>query len=224
MDAPGSLIAVGRDADIFDYGKGAVLRRSRNGRSQLLEAKAMAFVRSKGYPVPEVIEVSDDGIDLVMERIAGPTMIDASSSQPWKLRAFGHDLAELHESLHLLEAPDWMPIAPCGSGERILHMDLHPLNIILSNKGPVVIDWTNVARGNPMVDVAATWVLLASANIPGGRLQTVIAKFGRGVLLRAFLDPFPRTELSSVLNGVVEWKCGDSNMTAAEVARMRSLL
>jgi hypothetical protein len=117
-----------------------------------------------------------------------------------------------------------MPSAPCGPGERFLHMDLHPLNIILSSKGPIVIDWTNAARGNPMVDVAATWVLLASANIPGGRLQTAMAKVGRGVLLRAFLDPFPKMDLSSVLNSVVEWKCKDSNMTAAEIVRMRSLV
>ena len=218
------MIAAGRDADIFEYRTGTVLRRSRNGRSQVLEAKAMEFVRSKGYPVPEVVEVSDDGIDLVMERITGPTMIEVASTQPWKLKGFGRDLAELHESLHLLSAPDWMPNAPCGLGERVLHMDLHPLNIIISNKGPVVIDWTNAARGNPMVDVAATWVLLASANVPGGRLQSAMAKFGRGILLRSFLSPFPKTDLSLVLKSVVEWKCKDNNMTAAEIERMRFLL
>ena len=224
MSPPGKLIASGRDADIFEYGKGTVLRRSRNGRSQMLEARAMEFVRSKGYPVPEIIKVSDDGIDLIMERIAGPTMIEAASTQPWKLRDFGRDLAELHESLHLLSAPDWIPTAPCGPGERFLHMDLQPLNIILSSKGPVVIDWTNAARGNPMVDVAATWVLLASANVPGGRLNATKAKVGRGILLRSFLSPFPKTELSSVLSSVVEWKSRDTNMTAAEIERMRSLL
>jgi tRNA A-37 threonylcarbamoyl transferase component Bud32 len=190
----------------------------------MLEARAMEFVRSKGYPVPEIIKVSDDGIDLIMERITGPTMIEAVSTQPWKLRDFGRDLAELHESLHLLSAPDWIPSAPCCPGERFLHMDLHPLNIILSSKGPVVIDWTNAARGNPMVDVAATWVLLASANAPGGRLNAAKAKVGRGILLRSFLSPFPKTELSSVLSSVVEWKSRDTNMTAAEIERMRSLL
>lgn len=224
MDAPGNLIATGRDADIFEYGKGSILRRSRNGRSQVLEARAMDFVRSKGYPVPEVFEVGDDGIDLVMERIDGPTMIEAVATQPWKLRSFGRDLAELHQSLHLLPAPDWMPAAPCGLGERFLHLDLHPLNIILSTRGPVVIDWTNAARGDPMVDVAATWVLLACANVPGGRLEAAIAKVGRGVLVKAFLGPFSKAELSSVLNSVVGWKSKDANMSAVEVERMRSLL
>jgi tRNA A-37 threonylcarbamoyl transferase component Bud32 len=224
MDAPGNMIAAGRDADIFEYGNGKVLRRSRDGRSQVLEARVMDFVRSKGYPVPEVIEVSDDGIDLVMARITGPTMIEVASTQPWNIKGFGRDLAELHESLHLLSAPDWIPNAPCGLGERVLHMDLHPLNIIISNKGPVVIDWTNAVRGNPMVDVAATWVLLACANVPGGRLQSAMAKFGRGILLRSFLSSFPETDLALVLKDVVEWKCGDNNMIAAEIERMRSLL
>src|ERR1039458_6600679 len=114
MHAPGNLIATGRDADIFECGKGRVLRRSRNDRSQVLEARAMEFARTKGYPVPEVFEVSEDGIDLLMERIEGPTMIEAAAAQPWRLRGFGRDLAELHQSLHELKAPEWMPAALCG--------------------------------------------------------------------------------------------------------------
>jgi tRNA A-37 threonylcarbamoyl transferase component Bud32 len=224
MDAPGNLIATGRDADIFEYGKGRVLRRSRNERSQVLEARAMEFARAKGYPVPEVFEVSDDGHDLVMERIEGPTMIEAASAQPWKLRGFGRDLAELHQSLHHLQAPEWMPAAPCSPGERLLHMDLHPLNIMLSKKGPIVLDWTNAARGNPLVDVAATWVLLASGSVSSSRVQAALVRVGRGIILRAFLRSFPRGELSGVLGSVVEWKCQDTNMSAVEIERMRSLL
>src|SRR5580700_8237663 len=192
MDSPGALIASGRDADIFEYGKGAILRRSRKDRSQVLEARTMEFVRSAGYPVPEVFEVSDDGLDVVMERITGPTMLDAASKQPWKLRGFGRDLAQLHLSLHSVIAPEWMPVVPFGPGDRVIHLDLHPLNVILSNRGPIVIDWTNAARGNPLVDVAATWVLLAAGRVPGGRLDAVKAKVGRGALLRSFLTPFQR--------------------------------
>jgi tRNA A-37 threonylcarbamoyl transferase component Bud32 len=224
MHAPGYLIATGRDADIFECGRGRVLRRSRNDRSQVLEARAMEFVRTKGYPVPEVFEVSDDGIDLLMERIEGPTMIEAAAAQPWRLRGFGRDLAELHQSLHQLKAPEWMPAAPCGPGERLLHMDLHPLNIILSKKGPIVVDWTNAARGNPLVDVAATWVLLASGSVSSSRVQAALVKVGRGIILKAFLRSFPRDELSGVLGRVVEWKCQDTNMSAIEIERMRSLL
>jgi aminoglycoside phosphotransferase len=86
VEAPGGLIASGRDADIFEFGPGRVLRRSRNGRSMATEARTMEFVRSHGYPVPEIFEVSDDGTDLVMERIDGPTMVDAGAARPWNLR------------------------------------------------------------------------------------------------------------------------------------------
>jgi hypothetical protein len=224
MDSPGALIAAGRDADIYEYRTGTVLRRSRNGRFQILEARTMEFVRSAGYPVPEVYEVGDDGIDLVMERVTGLTMLETASNRPWKLRGFGRDLAELHVSLHHLTAPDWMKVLPFGSGDRVLHLDLHPLNIILSDNGPVVIDWTNASRGDPLVDVAATRVLLASGDVPGGLWDTLLAKVGRGILLRSFLDPFSKSELNPVLRDVVEWKSKDTNMTSSEIERMRSLL
>ena len=76
---PGPLLASGRDADIFEYGPGLVLRRSRRGRSMAGEARTMEYLRGHGYPVPAVEEISDDGTDLVMERIDGPSMVDYMS-------------------------------------------------------------------------------------------------------------------------------------------------
>jgi len=72
---PGPLLAAGRDADIFDYGPSLVLRRSRAGRSMNREAQIMEHVRSQGFPVPAVEEVSEDGLNMVMER----------SRRPWHL-------------------------------------------------------------------------------------------------------------------------------------------
>jgi aminoglycoside phosphotransferase (APT) family kinase protein len=224
VENPGKLLAAGRDSNIYEYGKDRVLRRSRNGRSQTSEAKTMEFVRSHGFPVPEVFSVSDDGLDVVMARIVGPTMIEAASAKPWKLKRFGRQLADLHQSLHQLDAPDWVPDAPCGSGSALLHMDFHPLNIILSREGPVVVDWTRASRGDPLVDVAATWVLLASGEVSDSRLQALIVTMGRKVLLNSYLAPFVKTGVRSVLPGVVEWKCQDPNMRASEIDRMRALL
>jgi aminoglycoside phosphotransferase (APT) family kinase protein len=225
VEEPGKLIAAGRDSNIYEYGKGRVLRRSRNGRSQTNEAKTMDYARAHGYPAPEVFSVSDDGIDMVMARIDGPTMIEAASAHPWKLKRFGRELAELHQSLHLLKAPPWVPEAPCGSGGgALLHMDFHPLNVMLSSEGPMVVDWTRASRGDPLVDVAATWVLLASGEVSDHQLQAGIVKIGRSVLLNAYLQPFSGSGVDSVLREVVEWKSQDPNMTASEVARMRALL
>ena len=63
MKGPGPLLATGRDSDIFEYGPGLVLRRSREGHSMAMEARTMAFMREQGYPVPAVEELSDDGFD-----------------------------------------------------------------------------------------------------------------------------------------------------------------
>jgi aminoglycoside phosphotransferase (APT) family kinase protein len=224
MLVPGRLIASGRDADIFEFGDGRVLRRSRKGRSLAVEARTMEFVRSRGYPVPEVFDLSDDGCDLVMERIDGPTMVEAAGARPWQIPAIGKELAELHRSLHQLLAPGWLPDAPCGSGDRLLHMDLHPLNVIQAPSGPVVIDWTNAARGDPLVDVALAWALIASGDVPAGRLKSVVVRIGRTRLLRGFLEPFDEHDLGPTLAAVVEWKCTDPNMNEGEVSRMRSLL
>src|SRR5580704_8696061 len=82
MREPGTLLASGRDSDIFDYGETMVLRRSRRGRSMREEARIMEYARAHGYPVPAVSEVSDDGTDLVMQRVDGPVMLAAIARRP----------------------------------------------------------------------------------------------------------------------------------------------
>lgn len=144
---PGPLLASGRDSDIFEYGDGLVLRRARNGRSMEAEAQTMEYARSHGYPVPAVSELSADGTDLVMERLEGPVMLTALSRRPWTVRSSGTVLADLHRRLHRIPAPPWVPDAPSGRGDRLVHLDLHPLNVILTSRGPVVIDWPRAAGG-----------------------------------------------------------------------------
>jgi len=71
---PGPLLASGRDADLFEYSHGSVLRRSRAGRSLAKEARSMDYFHSQGYPVPTIEELSADGLELVMERVEGRSM------------------------------------------------------------------------------------------------------------------------------------------------------
>jgi aminoglycoside phosphotransferase (APT) family kinase protein len=224
MELAGKLIASGRDADIFECGSGRVLRRSRNGRSMTSEAKTMHYVRAQGYPCPEVFDVSDDGLDLVMQRVDGPTMVDAAGSRPLKIRSFARALAELHSSLHAIAAPEWLSDAPIGSGDRLVHMDLHPLNVLISKDGPVVIDWPNAARGDPRVDVAVTWILMSAGQVQTAGTKSAIIGVGRKVMLDTFLSAFDRDDVRLMLNDAVEWKCQDPNMSATEIDRMHSLV
>jgi hypothetical protein len=103
-------------------------------------------------------------------------------------------------------------------------MDLHPLNVLLSKNGPVVIDWPNAGRGEPAIDVAATWILMFSGELPARRAKAAILGVGRTIILKAFLSSLPKDELRRVPSEVIEWKCQDPHVSAAEILGMRSLL
>ena len=139
-----TVIAEGRDTEIVAYGPDRVLRRPKRPRS--LDGRGRghgAGSLDHGYPCPRVFEVVPDG--LVMERIDGVSMLDDLVSHPWRLRGHAATLAELHDRLHQLDAPDGLP-EPFGPGRALVHGDLHPGNVMLTLDGPLVIDWTNAAR------------------------------------------------------------------------------
>ena len=131
----------------------------------------MTDVRAHGFPVPEVFDAGDGY--LVMELVHGPTMLD--DAIPFRIRRAARTLAELHERLHRLTAPPWLIREAPVPGDRILHRDLHPLNVLMAPDGPVVIDWANASRGAPEFDVADTWVLFACADPPVRPVEAVFA-------------------------------------------------
>ena len=219
------LLASGRDADIFEHGPGLVLRRARKGRSMATEARTMAWARDHGYPVPAVDSISDDGLDLVMERIDGVSMVEALGRRPWTIPAHGRALADLHRRLHEIPAPEWVPAAPCGDpGDRLLHLDLHPLNVMVTATGPIVIDWPNAAAGDPATDVALTWGLMAAGAVPAGRVMRLLARRGRAALIGAFLAGVDADAARRALPSVVAWKVGDPHLSPAECEVLRSLV
>ena len=178
-ELPGTLIGAGRSADVYDVGGGGVLRRYRDGRDPddvQREARVMAHARAHGVPVPEIFEV--DGRDIVMERVTGPTVLNVLASRPWTVRRQARLLARLHGLVHQVPAlPEFR--APLGDQDLkdqvLLHLDLHPLNVILTSTGPVIIDWESAARGPAMLDVAMTWVVVGFSEIPEGGLGAAAA-------------------------------------------------
>jgi len=186
----------------------------------------MRLARDAGYPVPAVEEVSEDGTELVMERVDGPSMVDHMLRHPWAIPRCGRVLADLHQKLHAISAPAWLQPGPVAPGDRLVHMDLHPLNVIMGPQGPMVIDWSNAARGDPAVDVGAAWILVAGALPPGSRVVARVTSIVRAPFVRAFLgglDPGVRERARALLGAVVDWKSHDPHMSAAEVASMRKL-
>lgn len=166
---PLELLASGRDADVFALDDHRVLRRDRRGRSPAAEAAVMEHAAAHGYPVPRVHSVR--GPDLVMERLHGRTMLAALLAGEVDAASAARTLADLQGRLHGLAAPS-------GDG-RLLHLDLHPDNIVLTERGPVVIDWTNAREGEPDLDTAMTALILAQVSLGSPPLAGTAADFLR---------------------------------------------
>jgi aminoglycoside phosphotransferase (APT) family kinase protein len=218
-DAPGPLLASGRDGDVYEYGPGRVLRRTRDGRSIAHEAEIMRHVAAHGFPVPVIHDVLNDGRDIVMERIDGPNMGAAIEQQPWKLVQHARTLAHLHQQLHAIPAPDWLP--PLGTGgPAVVHRDLHPLNVLMSARGPVVVDWANAVAGPAEADVADTWLVMATGGVEGASLVMRALLTARRVLVEAFVRQFDRAALVPFLRPAAELRALDRNLAASEIAAM----
>jgi aminoglycoside phosphotransferase (APT) family kinase protein len=219
-DQPGPLIGTGRAADVYALGGQRVLRRYRNGGSAEREAAVMAYLAEAGYPVPRVYDAS--GPDLVMERLDGRDMLASLSSRPWLVRQYARTLAKLHDRLHSIVAPQSLA-EQFGPGDRILHLDLHPGNVMLTSAGPVVIDWSNVSAGAPAADVAMAWLIIATSEVdaPPLLLRPAISSI-RATLLRRFRalagdDPGP--ELARVARA----RMADRNIRPAEAQRLQAI-
>jgi hypothetical protein len=99
-------------------------------------------------------------------------------------------------------------------------MDLHPLNVLVGARGPVVIDWARAACGDPSVDVVIAWVLMSVGQVPVGRREARLVGAARGALVRSFVACFDQPTLAGHLRDVVSWEVQDPHMTDTEVAAM----
>lgn len=182
----------------------------------------MHHLREHGAPVPEVF--SADGLDIVMERLDGPTMLDALKSKPWRAGAIGRELFALHERIHRIRAGD-IDLRRYSEGDSILHLDLHPDNVILTATGPMVIDWSNVALGDPLADVMNTWMLMVTSSpddVP--RLLRPVLGRVRRALTDGFIEATPLDDRARRwLTRVCQLRVLDPNTLDEERARVRAL-
>ena len=217
-DRPGPLIGAGRAADVYALDERRVLRRYRNGESSEREAAVMAYLAGAGFPVPRVHDAS--GPDLVLERLGGRDMLADLSARPWLARRHARTLAGLHDQLHAITAPPSLR-APFGPGGLVLHLDLHPGNVMLTAAGPVVIDWSNVAAGPAAADVAMAWLIIATSEVdaPPLLLRPAISSV-RAVLLRRF-RALVRDDPGPELARVARARMADRNVRPAEARRLQ---
>ncbi|GAB3644649.1 BUD32 family EKC/KEOPS complex subunit [Glycomyces tarimensis] len=214
------LIGAGRASRIFALDDEKVLRRCEFDVRD--EARVMRWVRERGFPAPEVFEVS--GGDLVMERLHGPTLGSELFGARIDAAKAGEILIDLHERLHAIEVPDWLAGEPRGIDLRaadgptcVLHLDLHPENVILTDDGPFLVDWTNAARGEPGIDLAVSWAILAGVDLDGLGMAPQWVEVARAALLGRLREPLSTEALCVALR----FREADRNVDPAEIAKLR---
>ena len=187
------------------------------------EARVARVVHEAGLASPaagELIEV-DGRLGIVYERIDGPSMLEEVARHPSRIVSLAHQFADLHLAMHHRDEMDLPPGRELLTGllrnaprltdevrERLLekleqlpdanaicHGDYHPDNILMTRRGPIVIDWMSVTRGHPLADVAGTYLLFRVVEDP-----SELGKLTRGffdVLRRVFLSLYLRRYFKS---------------------------
>lgn len=175
-------------------------------------------VHAIGCPAPAALDVieRDGRFGIVFERVDGPSLFEVVQASPWKLISPARKLAEMHAQLHACLAPDALPaqrrqigeridaapgvaehskrearlrLAELPDGDTLCHGDFHPKNILLTERGPRIIDWGGATRGDALGDVARTSHLFQNAELPAETLLHVRLLFGaaRSFLHRVYL-------------------------------------
>src|SRR5215472_12666856 len=218
---PGRLIGSGRAADVYELDEGRVLRRYRIKANVEHEARLMRYLWSAGFPVPEVYDA--DGTDMVMARVDGTDMLSDLARRPWRAARCARILARMHDRLHEIEAPSWLP-QPLGDGNRVLHLDLHPGNVIMTSAGPVVIDWSNGAAGPPGADVAMAALIMRISEVDELPLPV---KLIAGRVRRSVVRQFERSASDDAgpwLVEVAKLRLVDRNVRPAEAEVLRRMI
>ncbi|MEU1350738.1 phosphotransferase [Streptomyces sp. NPDC005795] len=162
----GQMLGSGRSADVYELDEQWVLRRYRDGLDATRELPVMSYLSASGYPVPRLgpQPPSAGPGDLVLQRLTGPTMLESLLSGAMGGAEGSAVLAGLLTELHTIPAR----LSP-DPEDRILHLDLHPDNVMLTADGPVVIDWSNTEEGPPALDRAMSALILAQVAVdPAG--------------------------------------------------------
>jgi len=179
------------------------------------EAARTRAAHAAGLAAPAVegvVEV-DGRRGIVFERVEGPTLLNRIAAQPWRLAWAARRLAELQAQMHAVPAPDFpsqreelerkirsLPdeaatvkeralaaLAQLPDGDSLCHGDFHPDNVVLTARGPIVIDWAATVRGHPLADAARTSLLLQVGAVPPGTPGRWLIEAGRALFHRLYL-------------------------------------
>jgi thiamine kinase-like enzyme len=193
--------------------------------------RAMA---AKDLPTPKLIDHIKIGErqGIIYERVDGPSMLTLSNTKPWLLISLARQLADLHTQIHRQDGagfpslqtslnsviqqvenipPDqkaavlWL-LEPLPHADSLCHFDFHPGQVLITNKGPVIIDWMTACQGYPLADVARTALIFMVAQMPGANWMTqAIVNLWRGLFRKTYITRYLELNLNVTSEEITVW-------------------
>jgi hypothetical protein len=199
------------------------------------EARVGRAVYQAGLGAPAVGEIVqiDGRQGIIYERIPAISMLDELVRKPYRVLILARQFARLHTGMHalvqttlpsqrenLIHAIQRAPritdeekeavnqiLQGLPDGEVVCHGDFHPGNVLLSRRGPLVIDWMTATRGRSVADVARTSLLIRGGQLPTSMglpmrllIQTLRSSFHRTYLKEySQAAPLDRSEMGAWL-------------------------
>ena len=218
----GRLIAKGRTADVYAWQDNQVLKLFHEWvpedwiRREVEIARALS---TASLPTPRLV----DGISLdsrrgiIFERVAGPSMLQLLTTQPWRLVSLARQFAELHSMIHAQSGTGFVSVrsslvatltrteslptqikadvmnllSRLPDGTTLCHFDFHPDQVMLTPRGPMILDWMSALQGDPLADVARTLILIIFGQPPHtSRLMRNLINLFRGALSRSYFGHY----------------------------------
>jgi Ser/Thr protein kinase RdoA (MazF antagonist) len=184
------------------------------------EARIARRVYTAGVLCPQpgdILEV-DGRRGLIYERLEGVSMLQDMNTRPWMLLKHACSLAELQVQIHHksvaglpsykerlsdnirsaphlseeLRAKSLAALDNLSNDENLCHGDFHPGNILVTKRGPIIIDWTNACSGSPGADVARSSLMLTIGAKAAGRQISPIIRTMITVYHRAYLNRYKK--------------------------------
>jgi aminoglycoside phosphotransferase (APT) family kinase protein len=174
------------------------------------ERIAMDACAAAGIITPRIeAEGVYDGLPAIVQTwIPGETLIERGQRRPWQLPRIAREFGRLHARIHTIPAPrelradaprDWLTqilprhmhlaerlLAAGVSSDTLVHLDYHPLNVIVDGAEPAVIDWAYSAAGDVRADLALTAVALQIAPSPQRSRFRLLERLSRWLAVRSW--------------------------------------
>jgi serine/threonine protein kinase len=168
-----------------------------NGKSEEKDVILQEILANESIHVPKVYEYLriQDRAACIMEKIHGDTLTNEMRKNIRVLVKVPHILAELQKKVSSIVMPDSYPsirdlftfvtehgrlqdkeltafVTQIFNEQRtelmLCHGDFHPGNILVSNETLTIIDWSGSYSGNPIADIAHTYILMRQMpRLPG---------------------------------------------------------